>query len=365
MNLAITPELKEIMEAVHYRPAISIIMPFEPKMGKSADILKLLNFKVDEVERELEENYPEEICTLVMHKLNKIITQLNFTTHKKSIAIFVSPIFEKVLYLDIAVQEKTIIDESFEIRDIVYNKKELHDYLVLRISGKEYSLYSGNSLGLVKIISNTSQLIYDFVNDVPEKVANFSVASTRKEIIMDKFLLSIDKSLDIILQSYPLPLFVLAAEKTIGHFKAITKHTKSVIEYIHGNYDEFNELDLNNLLDPYVKNWKKIMQKDFINKLEEAEGEKKLAIGIKEVWKEAMKGKGKLLLIEKDYMFAAEYGSSEYLIHKATSPYNKFSNIKDAVDEVIEKVLETGGDVEFVEKDLLKNYNQIALIQYY
>jgi hypothetical protein len=57
--------------------------------------------------------------------------------------------------------------------------------------------------------------------------------------------------------------------------------------------------------------------------------------------------------------------SYEEVIYKAQEPYNKFSYIKDAVDDVMEKVLETGGDVEFVEEGLLKEYQHIALIQYY
>ena len=32
MNSIVTPEIREVMEVVHYRPAVSVIMPFEPKM---------------------------------------------------------------------------------------------------------------------------------------------------------------------------------------------------------------------------------------------------------------------------------------------------------------------------------------------
>ena len=35
------------------------------------------------------------------------------------------------------------------------------------------------------------------------------------------------------------------------------------------------------------------------------------------------------------------------------------------VDDVIEKVLENGGDVEFVDEGLLKQYDHIALISFY
>ena len=70
-------------------------------------------------------------------------------------------------------------------------------------------------------------------------------------------------------------------------------------------------------------------------------------------------------MVEKNYIYAAQHGSSDEVIYKATESYNKFSCIKDAVDDVMEKVLENGGDVEFVDEGVLKNYHNIALVQYY
>ncbi|MBK8610670.1 MAG: hypothetical protein IPL84_12215 [Chitinophagaceae bacterium] len=80
-------------------------------MGLKAKLAHALEMATDKIEGELLENYPNEMSTLLMRKLKTIINNLNFDTHKKSIAIYVSPVFEKVLYLDIAVEEKIIIDE--------------------------------------------------------------------------------------------------------------------------------------------------------------------------------------------------------------------------------------------------------------
>ena len=175
----------------------------------------------------------------------------------------------------------------------------------------------------------------------------------------------IDDSLGIILNAYHLPVFVLGPEKVIGHFKSLSKHANAVIEYIQGNYDTTATEDLVSLLQPYLLEWNKLRQKDLLNLLENAAGSKKLAIGIRNVWREAMNAKGRLLLIEKDYMYTAQRGANKSVIYMPVKPYNKFSPVKDAVDDVIEKVLESGGDVEFVDKYLLKNYHHIALVQYY
>jgi hypothetical protein len=364
MNTAISPEIKEIIDVVHYRPAVSVIMPFEPKMNLKTALLHSLKIAADKVELQLLDNYPGEMCTLMMQKLKNLINNLNFNTYKKSIAIFLSPVFEKVMYLDIAVEEKIIIDESFEIRDLVYSKKQAHKYLLLLLSNNESKIYLGNSDSFVPLILNTSKSA-DILNDVPDKVANFSDVNERKEILMHKFLHYIDNSLDIILNAYHLPLFVAGTERILGHFKKITKHHTAIIEYIQGNYEEASISNLKKILSPYISKWKKVKQKELLNILEEAAGKKKLAVGMKDVWHAAFNQMGRLLVVEKNYMYAAEHSDNKDLIYKAAAPYNKISIIKDAVDDVIERVLENGGDVEFAEKSVLKNYNHIALVQYY
>ncbi len=357
-------KILEVIEAVHYRPAVSVIMPFEPKMSLKTELTHSLDLAADKIERELLENYSDEMSMLVMRKLKSIIKTLNFDTYKKSIAIYVSPVFEKVLYLDIPVEEKIIIDESFEIRDLVYSKKELHKYLVLLVSARDSRIYLGNSSTFVKILSKASES-ESSQNELPERVANFSDIAERKEIEMHKFIHQIDHTLGIILKSYNLPLFVLGTERILGHFKKITKHEGAVIDYVQGNYEDISLFALHEKLKPHIDDWKKVMQKNLINKLDAAAAKKKLASGMRDVWRAAMEKKGSLLLVEKNYMYAAERGSSDEIIYKAIEPYNKFSYIKDAVDDVMEKVLENGGDVEFVDEGYLKNYNHIALILFY
>ncbi|MFM9911665.1 MAG: hypothetical protein ACKVOW_20255 [Chitinophagaceae bacterium] len=365
MNPLVTPEIREVMETVHYWPSVSIIIPFEPKMSLKTELNRALKMAAAKVERELEGNYPEEMGRLVLQKLKALLKNLNFSTHKKSIAIYVSPVFEKVLYLDIAVEEKIIVDESFEIRDLVYCKKQLHKYLVLQLSGKESRIYLGNSSTFVRIVSNTPETVQAYSKDHREKVANFTDKSTEQEIVLHRFLQQIDKSLDHILNAYPLPLFVLGTKRILGHFKQLTKHERSVIDYIHGNYEDGTIQELKEILEPHVADWKKVMQKDLVNKLEEAAGKLKLVTGIKDVWKEAMNHKGRLLVVEKNYMYAAQHSESKNSIDSVTKSYNRFSYIKDAVDDIIEKVLENGGDIEFVDEGVLENYNHTALIKFY
>ena len=83
MNTVTTSEIREVLGAVHYMPSVSIIMPFDPKMSPKTEITHALKLAADKVQREVAKNYPNELGRLVMQKLRRLITNLNFSTQKK------------------------------------------------------------------------------------------------------------------------------------------------------------------------------------------------------------------------------------------------------------------------------------------
>jgi hypothetical protein len=46
MKIPVAPEINEIIGAVHYRPAVSVIMPFEPKMTPKKELILSLKLAV-------------------------------------------------------------------------------------------------------------------------------------------------------------------------------------------------------------------------------------------------------------------------------------------------------------------------------
>lgn len=77
-----------------------------------------------EVKDQLKLNYPRDQVNIIIRKLDKIVEELNFFTYKKSIAIFASPLDEKVIYLDFEVNDHVGIDDSFGLRDLVSQKRK-------------------------------------------------------------------------------------------------------------------------------------------------------------------------------------------------------------------------------------------------
>ena len=144
-----------------------------------------------------------------------------------------------------------------------------------------------------------------------------------------------------------------------------THNIKHVIDYIPGNFEESSEAEFHKTMTPYLQNWKIVQQKKVMNQIDEAMGCKKLAVGINQVWKAAGEKRGRLLVVEKNFIFPAQHGSSPEVIYNNDDLVQKPFYIKDAVDDIIEKVLASGGDVEFVDEGILKYFSKIALIEYF
>ena len=358
-------EEKAVMEEIKYLPTISILQPFAPMMSLKSELEYKLNRALEKVESDLMDHYPADKVLPVILKLNILIHNLNYNTQKKSIAIFVSPVTEKVYYLDILVEEKIVSDESFKIRDLIYSKKQDIEYLVLLLSAEWSKMYLGSCEKFNLIKSNVPENIFAYKDDIAEKVSNFSDADKRKEILLDKFLHEMDEGLSLVLKAYNLPVFVMGTEKVLGHFKKITKNAEKLVEFIHGNYNGATEAEIHNALQPYIADWKKVKQQNILLELGKATDYEKVAFGIEDVWKAATHKNCKLLVVEKDFLYPSYLEINSDRISKAGSLSNNPFYIKDAVDDVIEKVLQNDGDAEFVDNNVLKDYGRIALIKYY
>ncbi len=357
----------ELQQVVQPRelPEISIILPFEPKMSAPSELEQKIKWLLSEVNENLKRNYERTKVNEMMNRLQKIVNQLDYHTHKKSLAIFLSPAVEKVYYLNVPVNEAIVIDEPFELRDVIHRKKELQPFLVLVLSGEWSRIYLGNSSKLTRMVANVPGRIDAFKNDIPERVVNFSDPSHRREVMLKKFLRYTDNGLHLLLKAHPLPLFIMGPEKLLGYFGQITKNKRNIVGYVNGNFINVTEANIREAIRPHVKDWKRVREQDLLNQIEDAANAGKLAVGIHEVLKEANRRKGRLLIIENNYSFISNRRKKSQHIFDYDGEKEDQFFISDTIDTAIEKVLESGGDVEFVEEGALKNYDRIALIQYF
>ncbi len=344
-----TGELRELKPGKKYHPAVSVILPFEPHMRSKSEVEFHLKRAIAEVEKKLYQEYTADRALPVIIKLHKLLQTINYNNFKKSIAIFASPFVEKILYLDFEVEQKIVVDDSFEMRDLVYCKKQVKEYLVLVLSGCSAVLYIGNCHKLVCIKSNLSEAY---------KIPGNSAVST------ENFFHKMDQELEQILNAHPFPIFVLGTASINTYFKKVTRHNCRINAYISGDYINASVQEMLSIIKPYTSEWNKTKQVDLLQQADNAEKAGKLYAGIDSVWRNATYKKGSLLLVEKEFVCLAVSVVKETTTTAFEANLTNPFYIKDAVDDIIEKILENGGTVEFLDKKSLSRYGQIALIEY-
>jgi hypothetical protein len=358
------PELYEFTDTVPYRPAISILLSLEQMSYAKERIKQSVKQATEEVERHLLEHYPGEMVLLMKEKLRQLIGSINYNSNKKSVALYLSPLFEKILYLDIPVMETATVDESFDIRDIVSNKKQSKEYLVLHITENEYRIYQGKEQALRLILHNSSSAHHAAYKDLLNEIsANNHGKKTVKELMQEHFLKHAANTLDILQNAYHLPVFVVGQMQVIDYFQKITHQTAAIVDLLCTHQDITDKETIAEILKPYILDWKKVKYIILKNQLSEAAGKQKLTTGIKAVWQEASAHKGKLLIVEKNFIYPAEQSTGSSQLSSTTRYYPPSCCTTNLVDDIIEKILESGGDVEFVEDGYLEDCDRIALIK--
>ena len=102
-------------------------------------------------------------------------------------------------------------------------------------------------------------------------------------------------------------------------------------------------------------------ERNLLFKIEAAASRGQLAVGIAEVWKAADKKNARLLVAERNYIFPEANKVSRKQVLPNIWP-NEVTSLTEAVDNTVKKVLEHGGDVEFVENGALKRYKRMVMI---
>jgi len=323
------PSEQFFAEPISINPGVCIIMPFNPKMSGKASLQQILQNSIKVIENQLLQQCSAGAAEIIIKRIKTCIASLDYTTYTKSITLFISQSAEKVYYMNIEVQERVIINESFGIRDIVLNKIDQQQFLLLSISNKE-KIYKGP----------------DVKND-----------DTQVKNLIRK----IDNGLSLILNAYPSPLFLSCTKTFMEYFMQVSKNKDQVLEYLPWRGEEDTESKLKKDLQPYIHNWQNTKERYLKLQLQIAAAKYKVAVGVKEVYNAIGEKKGRLLIAERNYLYPAFTGES-YDLNLIEDSSENMIYTKDIIDVIIENVLENGGDVEFVSDGLLDDYMNIVLI---
>jgi len=176
-----------------------------------------------------------------------------------------------------------------------------------------------------------------------------------------EFIRTVDRHFDHYLRQDPLRFVVVGEKNVLSTFESVTAHHDGLIGTVQGDYAATSPHDLGKIVWPIVTKAMAGTSGHALNDLETAERSQNVASGIETVGYLADSGVGGTLFVEEDYRLKGGIRKTD---HSLIQPEDLDIRepIDDAVDAIIDRVLDRDGHVVFLDSGALTKHRRIALI---
>lgn len=338
---------------------ISILLPAERGFQDHKKTDAVLKMALKNVENQLFEKYGKRAALPFLEKLEAVMQDFDLANSMDGVGFFVNENLALKVDFPFDIKEKIIVSDSFETRDLVFAVNRLESYYVMLLSKEDARLYLGFGKELTEI-SDRHDAETESVYEEAEHGA-WKYTKVRSEAnVYHPFLNKLDKILGHYLDRRRLPVILLGDKESTNYFENHSDHRADIAAKIAFNYKNQRLSEIAELIAPEVEllGWKRAQ--NVRAELDEAVGHNLYAAGLQRVWQAAFEGRVHKLLVEKGFHTPAFLSADGYEIQFA--PTQNFVKMEDAVDDLIEKVLDQNGEVFFCRPGELTDFQSIAAI---
>jgi hypothetical protein len=232
-------------------------------------------------------------------------------------------------------------------------KLSIH-YYVLALSERSSRLFEGFREDLIDI--HNSGFPFDF-DSVGFDHGKRSVACDP----FREFLRNTDRLFARYFNQDPLGIIVIGERQVLSVFKGLTNHREAFIGELEGDYTSTSSRDLGRIAWPVVKQALAGTTHHAIIGLEKAAKAGKIVIGLDAVGRSISSAAVSSLFVEEDYHVKGSIRKIEETL--VLSPQVDVREVlDDAVDVIVDRVLDSGGNVVFLDSASMTRFQRIALI---
>jgi hypothetical protein len=357
----------ELMRHEAY-PSVSILMPtHRTHPEEQQDPIRLKNL-LDEAQQRLEAEVGKRPSWPVMKRLEALSDEVDWRTNDEGLALFASEDFGAWYRLPFPVEERVAVDRSFETREILYALHRMPRYRALSLEEEATRLFEGTGAALEEVRDGGFPISWRGPGGVTRRPDGAMMQrSNVRQSHLQEFYTEVDRVLAAATGNDPLPLVLMGTRNTLSYFEPVSTYPGQVAARIEGNYAKAAPAAIAEVAWPRLQEWLEVQRHAVIAEVASAQGNGLLAVGIEDAWKAALEGRGAKLVVDEGYRQAAVIHRDEWrleLVH-ADASIPEPAHLDDAVDELIELVIEKGGEIVFVNAGTLDANDRLALILRY
>ncbi len=275
------------------------------------------------------------------------------------VALFAGPGGSSAWRLPVAVQDRAVVDPTFATRDLVRGLHQSPNHVVLVLTERDARLFVGSGDSL-RPVPGQFPLPNQARQTGPGQADGTSGKGQLGGADNDAFFRTVDRALDCHLRQHPAPFVVVGAQRTVSSFLRVARTTSRLAGIVAGSHAHTSLPVLVGLVRPAVEHYLRFRQEQSLDLLERRWSRGRAVAGMTSVWLAANVERPEMLAVEIGLVYPARLSSNGTSITAADDVTHP-EVIDDAVDELIELVLERQGWVAFVDDGALAAYERVAL----
>ncbi|MFS0697040.1 chemotaxis protein [Streptomyces nitrosporeus] len=364
---ALTAGTLQRLRATRPYPALSLTMPTHRRAPDNAqDAVRLRNLVAEAGNRlDADPRVSREAGDAVKAQLERAVTDVDPRRALESLVVLADADEYQIWRLPRTAPERVVLSDSYLTRNLVAAKAGAQLFWVLNFSAEHAALWSGTVEGLREEKGRGFPLSPPHENFDPERQARSGDApSIYVSEDTRSFFRTVDERLRGVLAADPRPLFLIGLPQALSLLEDVGECARTAAcKVAKGTTAETTAAELSRELETALEDWRAQGAAAVRDRLDAARGAKTFAGGLDEVWAAAKEGRVGLVAVEEHFQQTVRVTEGHLVaVDPADVAPGDEEVREDIVDELIETVLDNGGEAVFVADDSLADHGRVAAV---
>lgn len=356
-------------------PAVSIfIKTHREHPANDQDAIALKN-QLKVVEERLTNEYDKRTATTVLDNIHAKTNDLNHNYNLDTLAIFASTEDVQIVRMPFDTTERVVISNRFVTRDLVRDMASaVHYYTVVLTQNKARLIEAANDRVVMEFEADSDK--QNHMESIPFPIDNNGLYKTsdggsdrsasNESSHLKEFFNQVDKSVQELWGEHKMPLIIVGDARNIGYYKEVCDRLDNVIGTV-SNLTELDDGSAQHIIDGVqeaVEAYRTLRHKEAMGEIDKARGASMLRTDLQEIYQGAYQGAGETLYVRRGYIQPAIIDEQKQSLTLNEDPAAEGVS-DDAVGDIIEHVMNNGGEVVFMPKEMMGEDQPIALVTRY
>jgi hypothetical protein len=339
-----------LLQSFRAYPAVSLLLSTTPAPAMSIEDQNRLRALLDQAQARLRTEGMLGVESTVIPALQTQVAQAGAGPTSSAVAVFASQAFASTVRLSVPVVDRVVVDPTFATRDLVRSVQHTPRHVVLLLHRHEAMLYDGVGATVRPALRSAFPLY-------PSRDAG----DAPWETAIQAFLARVDRGLGAYLRLHPAPLVLAGDENLLERLRAMSRNVTRLAGTVPTSRGETApETLLPDRIAPLLTDYLRSREAEALQLLADRAVAHRVVAGVQDAWRAARRERPEMLAVETGHFYPARLSADGDQLEPATDVDHP-DVLDDAVDELIELVLDRGGWVALVQDGALDDYQRVAL----